>query len=270
MTDNVLIYPAFFIDRCINPILFFFYFSFFPFFTFFKKKSFIAVMLIMTGIPPQHDIIKHNIIFHNNDTKPQPPSPETPTSSSSSRKRKQDFQFTPDHLSFPQYNYAEPQTPLALQHEKFIQSLHPDGSVGENEELMVVNFDQSNPFPRLTQPIDLDDLLQQRQAFQTWDASSSSPIQSPTRYSPGTPGFFTPGFLESLQEHQVYDHSLSMDYGSHHFNQEYNPLLVKLEEQVFLKFNKQKHSFLTRRPKRIWYHKVEKMSRLYSLLIMLP
>ncbi|EIE89876.1 hypothetical protein RO3G_14587 [Rhizopus delemar RA 99-880] len=185
----------------------------------------------MTGIPPQHDIIKHSIIFHNNDTKPQPPSPETPTSSSSSRKRKQDFQFTPDHLSFPQYNYAEPETPLALQHEKFIQSLHPDGSVGENEELMVVNFDQSNPFPRLTQPIDLDDLLQQRQAFQTWDASSSSPIQSPTRYSPGTPGFFTPGFLESLQEHPVYDHSLSIDYGSHHFNQEYNPLLVKLEEQ---------------------------------------
>ncbi|KAG1446549.1 hypothetical protein G6F56_009533 [Rhizopus delemar] len=206
----------------------------------------------MTGVPQQHDIMKHNIVFHNNDTS----CPET-TSSSNSRKRKQDFQCSSlETNSFGHYPiYSEPFEYHPFQHEKtvaqdsnhsfeipveplvtrstppfqtFLPNQSETNSVGENQGLteMMVDFDSLSQSKILVR----SDLMQT-----TWE--TTSPIQSPTRFSPGTPGFFTPGFLESLQENEVYEqHPLNLDWNEH---DNYDSMIVKME-QVRTKKKKKK------------------------------
>lgn len=198
----------------------------------------------MTGVPQQHDIMKHNIVFHNNDTS----CPET-TSSSNSRKRKQDFQCSSlETNSFGHYPiYSEPFEYHPFQHEKtvaqdsnhsfeipveplvtrstppfqtFLPNQSETNSVGENQGLteMMVDFDSLSQSKILVR----SDLMQT-----TWE--TTSPIQSPTRFSPGTPGFFTPGFLESLQENEVYEqHPLNLDWNEH---DNYDSMIVKMEQE---------------------------------------
>lgn len=80
-------------------------------------------------------------------------------------------------------------------------SQKPNGGVGENTEIHnILNLDQPSSFQFMdtkennTRTLHLNDLGNQRLIHQSW-----SPQQ---QYATGanSPGFFTPGFLESLQE----------------------------------------------------------------------
>ncbi|CEI88452.1 hypothetical protein RMCBS344292_02842 [Rhizopus microsporus] len=135
------------------------------------------------------------------------------------------MQSSPASFDLP----LEPLVTRTPQFQAFLPN-DPEGShnegVGENNNLtdIMVDFDtlgQPNTFQRIVQRpnlqlTDLNVLHQrhQQQLIQSWD-NTSSPMHSPSsRYSPGTPGFFTPGFLESLQEDEVYDHRIGIDWNT--------------------------------------------------------
>lgn len=76
-----------------------------------------------------------------------------------------------------------------------------NGGVGENTEIHhLLNLDQPSAFQFIntkenTRALHLDDLGNQRLIHQAW-----SPQQQQNYNGANSPGFFTPGFLESLQE----------------------------------------------------------------------
>ncbi|KAI9283288.1 hypothetical protein BY458DRAFT_543572 [Sporodiniella umbellata] len=168
-------------------------------------------MLIMTGIPPQHDIMKHTMTFHNS------PSPEA--SCSSNRKRKQELQYTsenpldiygrnPTTALGERANFSIPVEPLISRSTppNFHTFLQDSSSVGENQALMMVDLGSQT---RLL-PSEFN-----------WQ-ENMSPVPSPTRYP--SPAFFTPGFLDSLQENEVYTHPLNIEWED---PQPYQPMPTK-------------------------------------------
>lgn len=147
-----------------------------------------------------------------------------------------------------------------MNHSSSQKNHNGGGGVGENTEIhQILNLDQPSHFQFVdttkenTRTLHLNDLGNSRLIHQAWSPQQQHPQQQPQQQfntnstnnsnNPSSPGFFTPGFLESLQEdenespesfpfHVPPPRHWSLDESHHHHHQksssmEHDTIMVK-------------------------------------------